>query len=426
MTKFQRIALIVAVAAGLGSLSACSTLALPGNTASITLVSTTTTDGWKYDYYRNTAYPCSVSGYQTFVDRHQGRIVDTAPAPLWAFMHGGGAGYFDADGNPVPDTGQKVEESAASLTTHLTNNGLLRADPGRRGRLPDPRRLVLQPRHLRGRRTRTDPHNPNTTARRQAPVTTNGIYATKAAIQFVQQQYPTTKTFLHGDERRFGGRVRRGVVDAAAGHRAGGRGRRREHRQRRGVRGRPIAAGYLHRRQRSAAVAAIAARVHPDLANIDERARQARVERSAHRADPAHLEPRRPATRAARRRSRARCATARTSRWGSPTASTSRCAQAIAAQGPTSRSKNFPVCVDNDGDARLLAARRDDPQGAHEHRPVDPGRLHQRHHDLGPRPPRRHLTDRGRHRFGGICTRQDVLGRHRNGSVVGGRRLGHE
>ena len=50
---------------------------------------------------------------------------DTAARPLWVFMHGGGAGYFDASGKPVPGPGQKIEESAASLTTHLTNNGLL-------------------------------------------------------------------------------------------------------------------------------------------------------------------------------------------------------------------------------------------------------------------------------------------------------------
>ena len=42
-------------------------LSTAGNTASIQFVSTTTTGGWKYDYYRNSAYPCAISGSQTFV-----------------------------------------------------------------------------------------------------------------------------------------------------------------------------------------------------------------------------------------------------------------------------------------------------------------------------------------------------------------------
>ncbi len=50
-------------------LAAACTLPLstPGSTTAIQFVSTSTTDGWKYDYYRNTAYPCAISGYQTFV-----------------------------------------------------------------------------------------------------------------------------------------------------------------------------------------------------------------------------------------------------------------------------------------------------------------------------------------------------------------------
>src|SRR6476620_9606292 len=100
-------------------------LSTKGDTASIQFVSTTNLNGWKYDYYRNNAYPCSVSGYQTFViDTKIGASL-TTPAPLWAHMHGGGAGYFDAAGNPIPSQGQKVEESAASLNTRLNNNGLL-------------------------------------------------------------------------------------------------------------------------------------------------------------------------------------------------------------------------------------------------------------------------------------------------------------
>ena len=75
-------------------LSAC--LSAPGNTSGIALVTSSTLNGWRYDYYRNSAYPCSVIGYQTFVVGTKVGSSDTAAAPLWTFMHGGGAGYFDA------------------------------------------------------------------------------------------------------------------------------------------------------------------------------------------------------------------------------------------------------------------------------------------------------------------------------------------
>ena len=42
-------------------------LIVPGNTSQVNLVSSTTVNGWQYDFYRNSAYPCSVSGEQTFV-----------------------------------------------------------------------------------------------------------------------------------------------------------------------------------------------------------------------------------------------------------------------------------------------------------------------------------------------------------------------
>ncbi|MDQ1475760.1 MAG: hypothetical protein QOE62_989, partial [Actinomycetota bacterium] len=179
----RRIALVLAVVAALSGLSACNTLLLPGNTSSITFVSTTSTGGWRYDYYRNTAYPCSISGYQTFAVGTKVGSSDTAARPLWAFMHGGGAGYFDTSGNPVPGPGQKVEESAASLTTHLTNNGLLgliRADAAGFRTLA----VSYCSHDIYAGANTPDPHNPNTTPDGK-PRPTNGVYATKAAIQYV-------------------------------------------------------------------------------------------------------------------------------------------------------------------------------------------------------------------------------------------------
>ena len=50
---------------------------------------------------------------------------------------------------------------------------------------------------LYGGNNTADPNNPNLTAA-GSPVTTNGLIATKAAVQYTQAQYPTTKFFLHG------------------------------------------------------------------------------------------------------------------------------------------------------------------------------------------------------------------------------------
>jgi hypothetical protein len=211
----RNLRILAVVLAAATFLAGCNLLALAADTSKITLVSSTTADGWKYDYYRNTAYPCAVSGYQTFVVGTKVGSSDTTARPLWAFLHGGGAGYFDAQGHPIPGTGQKTEESAASLQSHLTNNGLLgkvRSDAAGFRTVA----VSYCSHDVYAGTNSPDPNNPNKDAAGN-PRTTNGDYATKAAIQFVQQKYPTTKTF--------GGRVRRRVVDAAAGHPAGRRGR---------------------------------------------------------------------------------------------------------------------------------------------------------------------------------------------------------
>lgn len=72
-----------------GLCSSC--LLTPGDTSKITLVSSTTLNGWRYDYYRNNAYPCSISGYQTFVIGTKVGSSASASAPLFVWMHGAGS-----------------------------------------------------------------------------------------------------------------------------------------------------------------------------------------------------------------------------------------------------------------------------------------------------------------------------------------------
>ena len=191
------VALAAVVSIGVGTaFAAAPPLSGPGNTAQITLVSSSTVNGWKYDFYRNRAYTCSISGFQTFVIGTKVGSSPTATKPLWVFMHGGGVGYFDANGIPRPNSGQMTENNAATLQGHLTNAGLLakvRADAAGFRTLA----VSYCNRDLYSGANQVDPNNPNLTAS-GAPKKTNGLLATKAAIQFTRSKYPTAEMFLHG------------------------------------------------------------------------------------------------------------------------------------------------------------------------------------------------------------------------------------
>jgi hypothetical protein len=335
---------LVVVAVALVAAGCTPPLSTPGDTASIELVSTSTSDGWRYDAYRNTAYPCSISGYQGFVIGTKIGSSPTDARPLWVMMHGGGAGYFDVHGNPVPGPGQKTEENAASLTQRLTNNGLL-------GRVRDDtagfRTLAVSycSHDVYGGADSPDPHNPYTTPDGE-PRTTNGVLSVKAAIEFVHRHYPTTKTFLHGTSAGSAGTfgvawsmqlqaiAPAGVVADASiinveAMRAG------------------FAAGICTDDNDPARAAAIAARVHPDLANIDNE--PDKLVASGRLTVPIlHIW---------NHGDRNTCGSTPIScplRDGSHmTLGITDCIhepmrRVIAALGPGSRSMNFPVCVDND------------------------------------------------------------------------------
>jgi hypothetical protein len=331
------VVLVTAVAAA-GCVLPLSTV---GSTASIQFVSTTTTGGWKYDFYRNSAYPCAISGSQTFVIATLVGSSATAARPLFVHMHGGGAGYFDTTGHPVPGTGQKVEESAASLNQKLNNNGLfgkVRADAAGFRMVA----VSYCSHDVYAGVSSTDPNNPNLDAAGK-PRTTNGILATKAAIQFAKSKYPTTKTFLHGGSAgsagTFGvawsmqlqgiapaGLVADASIVNAEAFQAG------------------FAAGICTEDNDPVRTSAIAARVHPDLANI------------ANEPDKVVADGRLtvPIMHIWNHADSNTCGSPPVScplRDGSTvTLGYTDCIHepmqlAIAAQGPTSRSRNLPVCV---------------------------------------------------------------------------------
>lgn len=191
----RRLVAAVGVATAL-ALAGCVPVGAPGATDKIEYVGTQVVDGYSFDLYRNLAYPCSISGYQTFVIGTKVGWSATATRPLWVRMHGGGVGWFAPDGSPMPDAAHKREEGFPVLTGSVHDEGLLnrvRSDPAEF-------RLVsvsMCNHDIYGGGNLPDPNNPNTTPDGK-PRTVNGLYATKAAIQFALAKLPTSKFFLHG------------------------------------------------------------------------------------------------------------------------------------------------------------------------------------------------------------------------------------
>jgi hypothetical protein len=167
-------------------------LSSPGNTGSIQLVSTSVESGYRVENYRNTAYPCSISGYQTFTIMYREAQPATTAAPLWTYLHGGAVGWFDSSGKPRPDDAFMREEGSLSGTGGGLS-GKVFADPAGFRIL----RVSMCNRDLYSGGGALDPNNPNKLADGSARKT-NGLQATKAAIQFTRGRFATTKHFLHG------------------------------------------------------------------------------------------------------------------------------------------------------------------------------------------------------------------------------------
>ena len=193
----MRLARLAALALPLVLLvSGCALVGDPGKTNQIQFVGSTTMGGYKFDQYRNLAYPCSISGYQTFVIGTKVGSSDTQTKPLWVRMRGGGVGFFDAGGRPQPSAGNKSEESAATSIGFLNPNGLMRLvrDDPLGFRLVS---VSMCNHDIYSGGDTPDPNNPNTLPD-GSPRTVNGLFATKAAIQFTLAKYPTSKFLLHG------------------------------------------------------------------------------------------------------------------------------------------------------------------------------------------------------------------------------------
>lgn len=183
-------------AAARATAATAAPISSPGSTSLIRKVSSSTANGWRFDFYRNPAYPCSVRGDNTFTIATRLGVPDDEVHPLWVFMHGGGVGYFDPAGRAMPNNGQKVEEDAALQQKNALGGGLKKQVAA----APAGFRMMavsMCDHDIYGGGDTVDPNNPNRDASGKLR-TVNGLFATKAAIQFALTTRATDDYFLHG------------------------------------------------------------------------------------------------------------------------------------------------------------------------------------------------------------------------------------
>ena len=159
---------------------------------------------WEFDYYVNGAYECGLSGNYSFMVVNPAGDPD-AEAPLWVYLHGGGVGYFDTDGEYVAINGQDehswnhqetfdgligiVEEKVLAGNGQLEDQTLVR-------RIQERYRVLVvsycDHDQYSGLGTPYLNHPTNPAAE------VNGLQATMAAIDYTAANYPTTHVWVHG------------------------------------------------------------------------------------------------------------------------------------------------------------------------------------------------------------------------------------
>ena len=161
---------------------------------------------WGLDLYRNSAYGCGLTGHYSFLVMNPANDAD-AEAPLWAYLHGGGAGYYDDTGTYVAVKDQTEDTYNHEETfTDLFDDQVMRnsfntvtnqpIDSTLRRRIEEGYRVLVvslcDHDMFSGLGTPYTNHPTNPTAE------VNGLEATMAAIDYVAANYPTTQVWAHG------------------------------------------------------------------------------------------------------------------------------------------------------------------------------------------------------------------------------------
>ena len=157
-----------------------------------------------FDFYRNNTYSCGLSGNYTFMVVNPANGDETTEAPLWVYLHGGGAGFYDengdyqAVGNQTEDTWNREETFDDFLIKQLQGrtleNGQLK-DITLTRRIRERYRVVMVSMcdHDQYSGLGTPyPNHPNPGAE------VNGMQATMSAVEYTVANYPTTEVFAHG------------------------------------------------------------------------------------------------------------------------------------------------------------------------------------------------------------------------------------
>ena len=155
------------------------------------------------DFYRNSAYQCGLSGNYTFMVFNPGGGSADDEAPLWVYLHGGGVGHFDEQGDYHAVLNQKAEtwnteetfgDLREILQSRTSANGQLISNTLTRRIRESYRMLVVSmcDHDLYSGLGTPYPDNPNP----QAEV--NGMQATMSAVDYVVANYPTTEVWAHG------------------------------------------------------------------------------------------------------------------------------------------------------------------------------------------------------------------------------------
>lgn len=156
------------------------------------------------DFYRNSTFECGLSGNYTFMVLNPANGNADDEAPLWVYLHGGGVGHYDEQGdyhavlNQTEDTYNNEEtfqDLQDTVTARVLNNSGQPIDNTLSRRIQDGHRMLVVSmcdHDLYSGLGTPYPSNPNPGAE------VNGMQATMSAIDYVVANYPTTEVWAHG------------------------------------------------------------------------------------------------------------------------------------------------------------------------------------------------------------------------------------
>jgi len=159
---------------------------------------------WKFDFYRNYAYKCGLSGNYTFVVIEP-RNAPGKKAPLWVYFHGGGSGYFEKNGRYIALRWQNKdtynhEETFETLRKinrghpAFENGCFVDDDTTLTRRVKEGYRLLVLGYGDHDRYSGKGTPYPNNPKGGEV----NGLQASMSAVEYTVAHYPTTYVFAHG------------------------------------------------------------------------------------------------------------------------------------------------------------------------------------------------------------------------------------